>query len=90
VTVAAKSGQFTADETGKCHFLQGNRRNLAGEGVLRKISFSQKVASVSNRCNGRYQWTGNMDSGECCSGFSERVCPFISGKSSMTGDPLKA
>jgi len=35
---AAKSGQFTADETGKPQFLRGNRRNLAGEKVVRKIS----------------------------------------------------
>jgi len=31
-----------------------------------------------------------MGNGECCSVFGERVCPFISGKSSMTGDPLEA
>jgi len=34
VTVAAKSGQFAADETGKGQFLRGNRRNLAGEEVV--------------------------------------------------------
>jgi len=28
VIVAAKSGQFTADETGKGQFLWGSRRNL--------------------------------------------------------------
>jgi len=33
VTVAAKSGQFTADKKGKGQFLRGNRRNLAGEEV---------------------------------------------------------
>jgi len=33
---------------------------------------------------------GNMGKGECCSGFSKRVCRFISGKSSVTGDPLEA
>jgi len=32
VIVAAKSGQFTADETGKGQFFRGNRRNLVGEG----------------------------------------------------------
>jgi len=31
-----KSRQFTADKTGKSQFLRGNRRNLAGEGVVRK------------------------------------------------------
>jgi len=38
VTVATKSRQFTADKTGKGQFLRGNRENLAGEGVVRKIS----------------------------------------------------
>jgi len=38
VTVAAKSGQFTADKTGKGQFFRGNRRNLAGEGVSTKNS----------------------------------------------------
>jgi len=33
---------------------------------------------------------GNMSKGECCSGFNERGRPFISGKSSVTGDPLEA
>jgi len=51
--VAAKSGQFTADETGKDQFLRGNQRNLAGKGVVRKISSPQRVASVSNLCKGR-------------------------------------
>jgi len=38
VTVAAKLGQFTTDETGKGQFLRENRRNMAGEGVVRKSS----------------------------------------------------
>jgi len=53
VIMAAKSRQFTADKTGKSQFLGGNRRNLAGEGVVRKISSLQRVASVSNLCNSR-------------------------------------
>jgi len=48
-------GQFTADETGKGQFLRENRRNLAGEGVVRKISSPQRVANVSNFCNDRCQ-----------------------------------
>jgi len=52
MTVAAKSGQFTADETGKGQFLRGNRRNLAREGVVRKISSPKRVASVPNLYNG--------------------------------------
>jgi len=64
--------------------------NLKGNGVVKKISSPQRVASVSNLCSGRCQWVGNMSNGECCFGFGERVCPFISGKSSMTGDPLGA
>jgi len=35
-------------------------------------------------------WAGDMGKGESCSGFRERVCQFITGKSSVTGDPLKA
>jgi len=44
--VAVKSGQFTADEMGKGQFLRGNRRNLAGEGVVRKILSPTRVAIV--------------------------------------------
>jgi len=58
VTVAAKSRQFTADKTGKGQFLRGNQRNLAGEGVVRKNSSPQRVASVSNLCNNRRQKHG--------------------------------
>jgi len=65
VTMALKSGQFTTDETEKGRFLRGNRRNLAGEGVVRKFLSPQTVASVSNLCNGRCQWAGNMGNGEC-------------------------
>jgi len=36
VTGAAKSGQFTADETGKDQFYRGNQKNLTEEGVVRK------------------------------------------------------
>jgi len=32
---------------------------------------------------------GNMCNGECRSGFGKRVCPFISGKSSMIRDLWK-
>jgi len=60
VTVTSKSGQFIADETGKGQFLRGNRRNLAGEGVVRKISSPRRVASVPKLRNGRGQWTGNV------------------------------
>jgi len=49
------------------------RLNLAGEGVVRKISSPQRVASVSNLCNGQSQWVGNMGNGECCSGFGKKV-----------------
>jgi len=48
VTVAAKSGQFTADEAGKSQFLRGNRRYLAEEGVARRISSPREVAGVPN------------------------------------------
>jgi len=73
VTVAAKSGQFTADEAGKGQFLRGNRRNLAGEEVVRKSSSPQTAASVSNLCNSRNQGAEYMGNGECCSGLGKRV-----------------
>jgi len=88
--VAAKSGQFSANDIGKGQFLQLNRRNLAGEGVVRKILSPKRVANVSNLCNGWCQCAWNMGKGERCSDFGERVCQFISGKSSMTGDQLEA
>jgi len=79
-----------SEETGKGQFLRENRRNLAGEGVVRNISSPQRVASVSNLRNSRSQWAVNMGNGECCSSFGKRVCLFISVKFSMTGDPLEA
>jgi len=45
--VAAKSRQFTTDETGKGKFFRENRRNLAGKGVVRK-KFGISV-SMANR-----------------------------------------
>jgi len=52
------------------------------------------VVSVPTFCNGPGQWAGilgNMGKGKCCSGKpAERVCQFISRKSSMIGDPLEA
>jgi len=75
VTVAAKSSQFTAGETGKGQFLRGNRRNLAEVGVVRNISSLRRVAGRPYLCNGRGQQAGNMGKGECCFGFSERVLP---------------
>jgi len=46
--------------------LRGNRRNLAGEGIVREISSLKRVASVPNLCNGWGQWVGNMGKGESC------------------------
>jgi len=63
VTRAAKSGQFTADEMGKGQFPSTNRRNLAGEGVVRKISSLKRIVSVPNLCNGRGQWAGTWING---------------------------
>jgi len=60
--VAAKSRQFTADRTGKGQFLRGNPRNLAGEGIVKKSSSPQRVASVSNICNSWRQGTWVMRS----------------------------
>jgi len=57
---------------------------------LWKISSPRRAAGVSNLCNDRDQWTVNMGKGECYFGFGERVCQFITGKSSVTGNPLEA
>jgi len=54
--VAAKSRRFTADKTGKGQFLRGNRRNLAGEVVVRKSSSPQRVASASIGARGQGTW----------------------------------
>jgi len=85
--VAAKSQRMRRGRASSSEKTEGI---WLGKGVVRKISSPQRVASVSNLCNGPCQWAGNMNKGDCCSGFGERVCPFISGKSSMTGDPLEA
>jgi len=53
--VAAKLGHFTTDETGKGQFLQGYERNLAEDGVLRKISSPKRVVGMPNLCNDRGQ-----------------------------------
>jgi len=83
--VAATSVQFTADETGNSQFLRGNRRNLAEEGgVERKISPPKRVAGVPKLSNDQGERAGNLGKEDCCSGFSERVCQFITGKSSVT------
>jgi len=71
VTVAAKSGQFTAGETGKGQFLRGNRQE-------------EKRACLI--CNDWGQWAGSMGKGECCSDFGERVRQFITRKSSVIGN----
>jgi len=49
-----------------------------------------RVAVVPNLSNDRGQSARNMGKGQCCSGFGEQVCQFITVKSSLTGDPLKA
>jgi len=90
VTVLAKSGQFTADETEKDQFLRGNRRNLVQEEIVRNILSPKKREGVPNLSNDRGQRAENMGKGECCSGFGEHVRQFSTGKSSVTGDPLEA
>jgi len=86
--VAAKSGQFTAGEIEKGQFLRRNRRNLAGEGVVRKISSPRRVTGVPTFCINLGHRVGNLGKGGCCSGFFKQVRQFITGKSSVTGDPL--
>jgi len=90
VTVEAKSGQFTTSKTGKGQSLWGNRKNLAEERVERKVLSSGSIAGMPYLCNDRDQWAGNMGEEECRSSFGERVCQFVTGKSSVIGDPLKS
>jgi len=75
VSVTAKSGRFTAaDKTGKGQIFRGNRRNMAEEAVVRKISSLRRVVGVVlNLCNDGGQWAGNIDKGECCSGVGKRI-----------------
>jgi len=73
VTVAPKLGQFTTDEIGKGQFLGGNRRNLAEEGVVRKISSPKREADVPNLSNDGGQRAGNMGKGS--------VAPVLASKS---------
>jgi len=54
-------------------FLCGNRRNLAEEGVVRKILSPRGVTGMSNLCNDEGQLARNMVKGECYSGFGKRV-----------------
>jgi len=49
---SCKGCQQALHEEFSFRFILENRRNLAGEGVVRKISSQQRVASVSNLCNG--------------------------------------
>jgi len=54
---------------GKGPVLCGNRRNLADEEIVRKITFPGSIAGVPYLCNEWGQWAGNMDEGKCCSGL---------------------
>jgi len=90
VTVAAKSGQFTAGEAGKGQFVRGNRRNLAKEKVVRYILSPRRIAGVPNLHNDRDRWAENIGKTKCCSNFGERICQFTTRKCSATGDPLEA
>jgi len=56
---------------------------------MRKISSPRRIVGMTNLCNDLSQWAGNMEKGESCSGFGERVCHFITGKSSVTENPLE-
>jgi len=57
---------------------------------VRKISYLSRVTGMPNLCNDLGKWAGNMGKGECCSGFGKRTRQFITGKSSVTRDPLEA
>jgi len=75
------SRQFTADKTGKGQFFRGNRRNLAGEGVVRKSLSPQRVASMSNFCNSRSRGQGTW--------ATESVAPVLASEParSFPGSP---
>jgi len=76
VIVVVKSGQFTAGETEKGQFLWGNRRNEKRELWERfRLQAVYRVFLI-------FEMTGIMGEGKYCS-VGERVCRFISGKSSV-------
>jgi len=58
---------------------------------VRKILSSRRVVGVPHLCNDQgHQRARNMGKGEYCSDFGEGVCQFITGKSSVTEDPMEA
>jgi len=77
--VAAKSSQLTTGETEKGQFLGVNRSNLAGEGVVRKISSLRRVAGMPNLCNERDQFAVNIGNGQCCSGLASESASSLPG-----------
>jgi len=88
VTVAAKSRQFTVDKMGEGP-VPPRKPKESGRGGSCEKEFISTKSSEYFAVVGR-QGAGNMSNGECCFSLGKRVCPFISGKSSMTGDPLEA
>jgi len=78
MTVTVKSGQFTSGGAGKEQLLWRESGNLSKEIFVRNILSPDSVANMLFLCSDR----------ECWSGVGERVCQFITGESSVTGDPL--
>jgi len=63
VTAAAKSVQFTTDESREGPVLPRKQKKLAGDGVVRRISSPKRVASVPNLYNSRARGQGTWVKG---------------------------
>jgi len=82
-----KTGQ---EKAGKM-LVSSRKAKVSGRsGSCEKDFVSKKSSGCAypNLCNNQGQRAGNMDTGEYCSGFGGRVHKFITGKTSVIGDPL--
>jgi len=73
VTVAAKLGEFTAGKTGKVHFLRVNRRNLAKEKIVRKISSPSRIPAMSYLCKTGASGLGTWAKGSIAPVFASEL-----------------
>jgi len=72
---------------------QGPTGNWLGKGPIESSMLSNGSDTIPSRVPVQYIEDSGQETwgkGECCSGFGERVCRFISEKSSMNEDPLEA
>jgi len=78
--VVAKSGQFTASETGKASSSEETKGIWQKRKLYEKDFVSRSYSGYALSLLGK---------GECCSGFGKRVCQFITRKSKVTEDSLE-